>query len=71
MLDHRNGTTSSSQYADGPGIWTGEMNAFGWRAVLGDLAGDEVPRVRLARAGRRPLGSAGHLHRRRLRRSLP
>lgn len=42
MLDHRNSTTSSRQYADGPGTWTGAMNAFGWRAVLGDLAGQEV-----------------------------
>jgi acetyl esterase/lipase len=43
MLDHRAGTASSRQYADGPGTWTGEMNAFGWRAVLGDLDGRDVP----------------------------
>jgi acetyl esterase/lipase len=43
MLDHRDGTASSRQYADGPGTWTGEMNAFGWRAVLGDLDGRDVP----------------------------
>jgi acetyl esterase/lipase len=42
MLDHRNGTASSRQYAEGPGTWTGEMNAFGWRAVLGDFAGQDV-----------------------------
>ncbi|MEV6508080.1 alpha/beta hydrolase [Streptomyces sp. NPDC051642] len=43
MLDHRNTTTSSRQYSGVPGVWTGEMNEFGWRAVLGDLADGEVP----------------------------
>ncbi len=43
MLDHRNATTSSHQYAGEPGVWTREMNAFGWRSVLGDLAPDAVP----------------------------
>ncbi|WBB68857.1 alpha/beta hydrolase [Micromonospora sp. WMMD812] len=43
MLDHRYRTTSSRQYATGPGVWTGEMNQFGWRAVLGDLADADVP----------------------------
>ncbi|MFE9093961.1 alpha/beta hydrolase [Streptomyces sp. NPDC007264] len=43
MLDHRNTSTSSRQYSGVPGVWTGEMNAFGWRAVLGDLTADEVP----------------------------
>ncbi|MGI5192856.1 alpha/beta hydrolase [Streptomyces sp. CA-288835] len=43
MLDHRNTSTSSRQYSGVPGVWTGEMNAFGWRAVLGDLTDDEVP----------------------------
>ncbi|WP_327371801.1 alpha/beta hydrolase [Streptomyces sp. NBC_01217] len=43
MLDHRNTTTSSHQYSGGPGVWTREMNEFGWRAVLGDLTGQEVP----------------------------
>ncbi|RBM17571.1 alpha/beta hydrolase fold domain-containing protein [Streptomyces sp. PT12] len=43
MLDHRNATTSSRQFSGEPGVWTREMNAFGWRAVLGDLADDEVP----------------------------
>ncbi|MEV8634168.1 alpha/beta hydrolase [Streptosporangium sp. NPDC051023] len=42
MLDHRNTSTSSRQYSGGPGVWTREMNEFGWRAVLGDLTGDEV-----------------------------
>ncbi|MDQ1064975.1 acetyl esterase/lipase [Streptomyces canus] len=42
MLDHRNTSTSSRQYSDGPGIWTREMNKFGWRAVLGDLSDEEV-----------------------------
>ncbi|MDQ0946672.1 acetyl esterase/lipase [Streptomyces phaeochromogenes] len=43
MLDHRNTSTSSRQYSGGPGVWTREMNEFGWRAVLGDLADQEVP----------------------------
>ncbi|MEV1083775.1 alpha/beta hydrolase fold domain-containing protein [Streptomyces sp. NPDC050211] len=43
MLDHRNATTSSRQYSGVPGVWTGEMNAFGWRAVLGDLTDQEIP----------------------------
>jgi acetyl esterase/lipase len=43
MLDHRNTTPSSRQYTGVPGVWTGEMNAFGWRAVLGDLTDDEIP----------------------------
>jgi acetyl esterase/lipase len=43
MLDHRGATASSRQYSGVPGVWTGEMNAFGWRCVLGDLADDEVP----------------------------
>lgn len=43
MLDHRNITTSSRQYSGGPGVWTREMNEFGWRSVLGDLAGSDVP----------------------------
>ncbi|MFI6762426.1 alpha/beta hydrolase [Micromonospora sp. NPDC050417] len=43
MLDHRNNTTSSRQYAGGPGVWTREMNEFGWRSVLGDLPDEDVP----------------------------
>ncbi|WP_210575471.1 alpha/beta hydrolase [Streptomyces sp. GESEQ-4] len=43
MLDHRNATTSSRQYSGVPGVWTGEMNAFGWQAVLGDLTDEEIP----------------------------
>jgi acetyl esterase/lipase len=43
MLDHRNTTTSSRQYSGGEGVWTREMNAFGWRSVLGDLADEDVP----------------------------
>ncbi|MFE1794767.1 alpha/beta hydrolase [Streptomyces sp. NPDC059517] len=39
MLDHRNTSVSSRQYADGPGVWTREMNEFGWHAVLGHLDG--------------------------------
>jgi acetyl esterase/lipase len=43
MLDHRNVTTSSQQYSGRPGVWTREMNEFGWRSVLGDLADTDVP----------------------------
>ncbi|MFD3486508.1 alpha/beta hydrolase [Streptomyces sp. NPDC058665] len=43
MLDHRNNTASSHQFAGVPGVWTREMNEFGWRSVLGDLTDDEVP----------------------------
>ncbi|MBK3645025.1 alpha/beta hydrolase [Streptomyces sp. MBT33] len=43
MLDHRDTTTSSRQYTGVPGVWTGEMNAFGWRALLGELTDDEIP----------------------------
>ncbi|MFF0862085.1 alpha/beta hydrolase [Nonomuraea sp. NPDC003560] len=35
MLDHRNDTTSSRQYSGAPGVWTREMNAFGWRSLIG------------------------------------
>ncbi|GAA1881248.1 alpha/beta hydrolase [Asanoa iriomotensis] len=35
MLDHRNVTTSSHQYAGEPGVWTREMNEFAWASVLG------------------------------------
>ncbi|HVQ96267.1 MAG TPA: alpha/beta hydrolase [Mycobacteriales bacterium] len=43
MLDHRNTTTSSRQYSGDPGVWTREMNEFGWQSVLGDRSGDDVP----------------------------
>ncbi|WP_053847178.1 alpha/beta hydrolase [Streptomyces sp. NRRL B-24085] len=42
MLDHRNTSTSSRQYSMTPGVWTSEMNAFGWRSLLGDLRDSEV-----------------------------
>ncbi|MDH6514084.1 acetyl esterase/lipase [Streptomyces sp. SAI-135] len=42
MLDHRNATTSSRQYSRTPGVWTTEMNAFGWHSLLGDLPDAEV-----------------------------
>ncbi|MFE9130319.1 alpha/beta hydrolase [Streptomyces sp. NPDC007148] len=42
MLDHRNTSTSSRQYSGGPGVWTREMNEFGWRAVLGDCGDEDV-----------------------------
>jgi acetyl esterase/lipase len=43
MLDHRNTTASSRQYSNAPGVWTREMNDFGWRCLLGDLTDDDVP----------------------------
>ena len=43
MLDHRNNTTSSRQYSGEPGVWTHEMNEFGWRSVLGDHTEENVP----------------------------
>ncbi|WP_449395389.1 alpha/beta hydrolase [Devosia riboflavina] len=42
MLDHRNDTLSSRQYAGEPGIWTREKNAFGWQSVLGSADSAEV-----------------------------
>ncbi|BEL04016.1 alpha/beta hydrolase [Actinoplanes sichuanensis] len=38
MLDHRNDSTSSLQFSGAPGVWTREMNAFGWQSVLGGSA---------------------------------
>jgi acetyl esterase/lipase len=38
MLDHRNDTVSSRQN-QASGVWSRAANAFGWRSVLGDLAG--------------------------------
>ncbi|MET7293095.1 alpha/beta hydrolase [Streptomyces griseoloalbus] len=43
MLDHRNTSTSSRQYAGDPGVWTRETNEFAWRCVLGGRTGDEIP----------------------------
>ncbi|MGW6740198.1 alpha/beta hydrolase [Streptomyces sp. NPDC055025] len=43
MLDHRNITTSSHQYSGTPGVWTREMNEFGWRSVLGGIEDERVP----------------------------
>ncbi|MYV49214.1 alpha/beta hydrolase [Streptomyces sp. SID2888] len=42
MLDHRNTTISSRQYSGDPGVWTREMNEFGWRSLLG-TEGGQVP----------------------------
>ncbi len=42
MLDHRNATVSSRQFAGTPGVWTREMNAFGWHSLLGHLGADEI-----------------------------
>ncbi|WP_306214149.1 alpha/beta hydrolase [Actinoplanes sp. RD1] len=36
MLDHRNDSASSRQFAAGPGVWTRAANEFGWRSVLED-----------------------------------
>lgn len=43
MLDHRNITTSSRQFSGTPGVWTREMNEFGWRSVLGGIEDEQVP----------------------------
>jgi acetyl esterase/lipase len=52
MLDHRNNTVSSHQFAEGPATWSQTMNAFGWRSVLGEGAEAEVSQyVSPARAG--------------------
>ncbi|MFF8593929.1 alpha/beta hydrolase [Streptomyces sp. NPDC015220] len=54
MLDDRNTTVSSHQY-DGLGTWQRAMNLLGWRALLGDRAGDPAAEVPVyaapARAG--------------------
>lgn len=42
MLDHRNVTTSSRQYAGDPGVWTREKNAFGWQSVIGERSGADI-----------------------------
>jgi hypothetical protein len=60
MLDHRNVTISSRQYSGEPGVWTREMNAFGWRSVIGDSAGDQLFPVREC-VGRRDLGGRADL----------
>jgi acetyl esterase/lipase len=36
MLDHRNTTVSSHQFAGTPGVWTRETNEFAWRSLLPD-----------------------------------
>ncbi|MEV7628004.1 alpha/beta hydrolase [Actinoplanes sp. NPDC089786] len=40
MLDHRNRSASSRQFAGEPGVWTRAMNEFGWRSVLDGIEGD-------------------------------
>lgn len=42
MLDHRNDTASSHQFAEGPATWNQATNAFGWRSVLGTGRATEV-----------------------------
>ncbi|WP_340556174.1 alpha/beta hydrolase [Streptomyces sp. GSL17-111] len=44
MLDDSNTTVSSHQY-DGSGTWRREMNLLGWRALLGERAGDPTAEV--------------------------
>ncbi|MBU1337000.1 MAG: alpha/beta hydrolase [Alphaproteobacteria bacterium] len=39
MLDHRNATVSSQQYARDPGVWTREKNIFAWQSVLAGHVG--------------------------------
>jgi acetyl esterase/lipase len=52
MLDHRNDTGSSHQFAEGPATWNQAMNAFGWRSLLGESPETEVSQyVSPARAG--------------------
>jgi acetyl esterase/lipase len=52
MLDHRNDTASSHQFAEGPATWSRAMNAFGWQSVLGEGSETEVSQyVSPARAG--------------------
>ena len=43
MLDHRNDTISSLQHGGVPGVWTREMNEFGWRSLIGGAEEGEVP----------------------------
>jgi len=51
MLDHRNDTGSSHQFAEGPATWSQAMNEFGWKSVLGEGPATEVsPYVSPARA---------------------
>ena len=51
MLDHRNDTGSSHQFAAGPATWSQAMNAFGRQSVLGEGPTAEVsPYVSPARA---------------------
>jgi len=42
MLDHRNITKSSQQYAGDPGVWTREKNVFAWQSVLRGQSGNNV-----------------------------
>ncbi|WP_431784641.1 alpha/beta hydrolase [Streptomyces chumphonensis] len=44
MLDDSNTTVSSHQYDDS-GTWRREMNLLGWRALLGERAGDPTAEV--------------------------
>lgn len=39
MLDHRNETVSSQQFAGDPGVWTREKNIFAWQSVLAEQQG--------------------------------
>ncbi|MET7394048.1 alpha/beta hydrolase [Dactylosporangium sp. NPDC005572] len=51
MLDHRNTTTSSRQFSGDPGVWTRQMNEFGWQSVLDGFDGEVPAYVSPALAG--------------------
>ncbi|MFF0970352.1 alpha/beta hydrolase [Streptomyces sp. NPDC003703] len=58
MLDDRNTTVSSHQY-DGLGTWQREMNLLGWRALLGEKAGDGAADVSVYAAPARAADLSG------------
>ncbi|MFC8709278.1 alpha/beta hydrolase [Streptomyces sp. NPDC057197] len=58
MLDDRNTTVSSHQY-DGLGTWQREMNLLGWRALLGEKAGDGTADVSVYAAPARAADLSG------------
>lgn len=43
MLDDRNITPSSKEFSGVWPLWTRELNILGWKALLGNLSGAEVP----------------------------
>lgn len=58
MLDDRNTTVSSHQY-DGIGTWPRAMNLLGWRALLGEKAGDPAADVSIYAAPARAADLSG------------